>query len=228
MVGRCAEYAQRRVSLELVHPAAVSGDDLDYHRKEPVERFDDGGRWTRCGEGGGADDVDEEHGNVAVLATEVLVTGKGVAGDVLADVAAEEVADALALSQAGHHAVEASLQQADFTAVVDGNVSLEITPLDVGQRSPDRAERIGDRPRGDNHGRQTGRGRESGQEEHGYREALWRAWTAEQEDGGDQPGPQQRESGPERPRQHDAGCHTGKRRLLRDTSYEGERDRRTQ
>src|SRR3954447_11812047 len=65
-----AEDAQSGVALELVDPPAVAGDRLHDHREEAIEQLDDLLRCARLGQAGRADDVDEQHGRLALLATE--------------------------------------------------------------------------------------------------------------------------------------------------------------
>ena len=65
----------------------------------------------------------------------VVPSRERLARHVLADLAAEEVADALALSQAVGHPVEAGLEQADLAAVVDLHVHVELALLDPLQRA---------------------------------------------------------------------------------------------
>ncbi len=83
-----------------------------------------GGRRGR--ERGRADHVDEEHGDVAHLAAELDLAVQRRLSDLAADVAAEQVAHALALLQTGGHAVEAGLEQPDLAGVVDLHPRLEV------------------------------------------------------------------------------------------------------
>ena len=74
-------------------------DGVDDHPEELVEQADDlGGRTGRrqlCR----ADEVDEKHGDVAFLTAEFGAAFQRAAGDVLADVAAEQVAQPLPLGE---------------------------------------------------------------------------------------------------------------------------------
>ena len=101
------------------------------------------------GELGGAGHVDEEDRDRPGLPAEALLPLERLPRDVLADVAAEEVADALALAQAGDHLVEAALQQAELAAVVDGHLDVEVALGDVGDGMAHRDDRIGRDPGGD-------------------------------------------------------------------------------
>ncbi len=102
-------------------------DGLDDDAEELVEQLDDLGRpagWT-------ASSVEPvmSMNRIATLRAspaEALLPLQRLAGDVLADVAAEHVADPLALAQAGDHLVEAALQQPELAAVVDGDLDVEI------------------------------------------------------------------------------------------------------
>src|SRR3954465_13683688 len=152
VLDRRAEHAQRAVALELVAPAAVAADDVDDDAEEAVEQRDDLLRRPLAGERRRADEVDEQHRDLALLAAEVQVgLVQRRAGDVLADVAAEQVLDALALAQPGGHAVEAALQQPDLARVVDTDVDVQVAVLDAGERVADRPDRLGDRLGRDDH-----------------------------------------------------------------------------
>ncbi len=113
---RRAEHGQRRVALELVDPAAVVLDDLDDDAEELVELGDDLLRRALGRHRGRADEVDEQHGDLELLAAELDPALLGGAGDVLADVAAEQVAQLLALAQPVAHPVEAGLEQAEVAS----------------------------------------------------------------------------------------------------------------
>ena len=124
-------------------------DDLDDDAEEPVEQLDDLLRRSLCGELGGADDVGEQHRDLARLAAELDALLERGMGDVLADVAAEEVLDPLALAQPGDHAVEAGLQLADLAAVVDGHLDVELAGLDLSDCLAQRDHGVGHRTRGE-------------------------------------------------------------------------------
>ena len=64
------EHAQRPVALELVDPPALAVDRPDDHVEEVVERLDDVVGRQDLGHGGRADDVDEHHAGVGVLAAQ--------------------------------------------------------------------------------------------------------------------------------------------------------------
>ena len=78
------------------------------------------------GEGCGADDVDKQDGDVAVLAAEGGQLLQRAAGHFCADIAPEQIVDALAFPQATHHFIEARLKHTNFRAVVnaDGGVGV--------------------------------------------------------------------------------------------------------
>ena len=128
---RRAEHGQRRVALELVDPAAVVLDDLDDDAEELVEQRDDLLRRALGGHRGRADEVDEQHGDLELLAAELDPALLRGAGDVLADVAAEQVAQLLALAQPVVHPVEAGLQQPEVAAVEDRHARVEVARLDA-------------------------------------------------------------------------------------------------
>jgi hypothetical protein len=95
-------------------------------------------------EGGGADEVDEQHGGVTRLASEREPAPECRAGDLLADVATEQVAHAVAFPEPGDHPVEARLQQSNFAAVVDGHDHVRLSCLNLCHRSAHSAQRMDD------------------------------------------------------------------------------------
>ena len=134
----------------LTEPALVV-DDVDDHAEEVVEQLDDLARRPLVGQLGRADQVDEQHGDVELLAAERDAALQRLARDVLADLAAEEVAEALALAQPVDHAVEPGLQQPDLAAVVDVDVRAVVAVLQPAHRAAQALQRIGERPRGEGH-----------------------------------------------------------------------------
>ena len=145
MLDGRAEDGQRGVALELVDEAAVPGDGVDHHPEELVEQADHlGGRPCRR-QLGGADQVDEQHGDVALLAAQLGAALQRPAGHVLADVAAEQVTQPLPLGQVAHHVVEAGLQQAQLAGVVDLHVRVVVAALHLAERPAQLAQRVGDR-----------------------------------------------------------------------------------
>ena len=73
--------------------------------------------------------------DLALLAAEPgRALAQRLARHVLADLAAEQVADALALAQPLGHPVEAGLEQADLAAVVHRHVHVEVAALDPLER----------------------------------------------------------------------------------------------
>ena len=96
---RRAEHRQRGVTLELVDQPVVPVDLVDDDGEEPVQQFDDLGRGPAGHQLRGADDVDEDHRDVALLAAQLRALLLGRGGDLAADVPAEQVADAFAFAQ---------------------------------------------------------------------------------------------------------------------------------
>src|SRR5690606_2690743 len=78
-------------------------------------------------------------------------------GRLLTDLAAEEVADPLALPQAGDHLVEAALQEPELAPIPDTDLDLEIALADPFEATPDGADRI--------HGQVSGKRRDQGPED---------------------------------------------------------------
>src|SRR5438270_11917829 len=105
MLARRAEHAEGGVPFEFVHPPAVHGHDVYDDAEEAVQRLDDVARLVIGHEGGGADEVDEQHGGVTRLASEREPAPECRAGDLLPDVATEQVAHAVALPEPGDHPV---------------------------------------------------------------------------------------------------------------------------
>ena len=136
----CAEDAQRAVALELVDPAAVLAGDLDDQAEELVEQRDDVVRRALGSQRRRPDHVDEQDRGLAQLAAQLDAALECRHCDVLAHVAAEQVAQLLALPQPGHHAVEARLQHADLAAVVDGDVGGQIPGFDERESVADLAD----------------------------------------------------------------------------------------
>ena len=127
----CAEDGQHGVADELVHQALLTIDLLDDHAEEAVEQVDHLGRVALGGQRGGADDVDEQHRDHPGLAAELDVARGGRLGDVLADVAAEDVAQVLTFAQAVDHLVEPCLELAELGAVVHLDLGVEVALLDL-------------------------------------------------------------------------------------------------
>ncbi len=156
--------------LELVDPAAVATGRLDHDREEPVQ----GGHDLR-GIGGDrrrADQVDEQDGDLAPLPAELCAAGQCVLGDLLSDVAAEQVANALPLAQPRDHAVEPSLQQADLVAVVDGHLDVGVATLHLGEGKADRLQWIRQGAGREHCGGQAGQQRRQAQEQDGGGQAA--------------------------------------------------------
>ncbi len=83
-------------------------------------------------------EVDEDDRDVTLLAAEfrALLFGRG--GHLAADVAAEQIPHALALTQAGDHRVEAALQLPEFGAVEHHQVGVEVALARRGSGPPAR------------------------------------------------------------------------------------------
>ena len=92
----------------------------------------------------GALEVDEEDAGLARLSPELDLARRlgGALGHLAADVAAEEVAQLLALAQPGRHPVEPDLQQTDLGAVEHHDLPVELAALDVEQRVPHGEDRV--------------------------------------------------------------------------------------
>ena len=144
MLDRGTEDGQRRVTLELVDEAAVPVDRVDDDPEEVVEQADDVGGRPGRGQLGRADQVDEQHGHVALLAAEFGAAFERAASDVLADVAAEQVTQPLPLGQVAHHVVETGLQQPELAGVVDLHVGVVVAALHLAERPAQLAQRVGD------------------------------------------------------------------------------------
>ena len=139
-----------------------------------------------------------------------------VLGDVAVDVGAERLADPLALAQPPDHAVEAGLEEAQLAGVVDGDLDVEVAPLDLVDRPPHRGDRVGHRARGEDDREQAEDERDPAEGDHGSRQlAAVDVLAAHRVDGHDHEA-QQRHGGAERPGDHgargDAGDHGPLRR----------------
>ena len=87
----------------------MGADGVDDDREEAVEQRDDlGGRPAR-GQLGRADQVNEQRGDLALLAAERRRAVEGLTGDVGPHMATEQVVEPLTLLEAAGHAVEAAL-----------------------------------------------------------------------------------------------------------------------
>ena len=153
-----AEDGQRRVTLELVDEAAVPVHGVHDDPEELVEDRHHLGGGPRRRQLRRPDQVDEQHRDVAFLAAQLGAALQGAARDVLADVAAEQVAQPLPFGQVAHHVVEPGLQQAQLAGVVDLHVRVVVTALHLAQGPPQLAQRVGD-----GHGDQDVAGQADGQ-----------------------------------------------------------------
>ena len=113
-------------------------------RKNSLSRWTTSARRSCRGQLGGADQVDEQHGDVALLAAQLGAALQGPTGHVLADVATEQVTQPLPLGQVAHHVVESGLQQAQLAGVIDLHVRVVVTALHLA-RAPSAAGAAGRR-----------------------------------------------------------------------------------
>ena len=157
MLDRHTEDAQRGVALELVDEAAVLLDGVDDDIEEFVQHLDDLARPPGDRKLGRAHQVDEQHRDVALLATEFGTAFQRSPRHVLADVPAKEVAQSLAFAEFADHVVEARLQQAQLAGVVDLHVRVVVSALHFAQRPPQLPQRVGDRHGGQDVGGQSDR-----------------------------------------------------------------------
>ena len=143
--GRHAEHAHGRVALELVDPAAVVPHDVEDQAEERVEPAHHLVRRRVPREGRRSDDVHEQHRGLPQLATELHAGLERLARDVLAHVAAEEIAQPFPLPEPGRHPVEPGLEEAHLARVVDRHLHVGHALLDEGERAAHGANRLGDR-----------------------------------------------------------------------------------
>jgi len=111
----------------------VAVDRVDDDAEEAVEQRDDVLRRPSCGELRRADQVDEQHRHLTLLASQSDRPVERVARHLRPHVASEQVVQALALAEAHNHVVEPTLEQADLAAVVyrDGDIEVPLLePLD--------------------------------------------------------------------------------------------------
>ena len=173
---------------------------LHHDCEERVERRDHVAWRVVGGEGRGADQVDEQHSGSTLLAAECAPLLECASRHVLSHVATEQVAQALALAQARHHAVECGLEEADLARVIDGDLCFEAARLNLGERPPQRPERIGDRLYEEDHGTEADHQRGDTEEEHRHRHAV-RGDGKFERDRRDRDDPEHGDGGPQRPRE---------------------------
>ena len=123
---RRAEHAQRGVALELVDRAAVLGR----RPSTTTRRTSFSSSTTSCGGRVAASSVEPTRSTNSTATSRISPPSvnaalERLARHVLPDLAAEQVAQPLALAQARDHLVEAGLEQADLAAVVDGQFGVE-------------------------------------------------------------------------------------------------------
>ena len=134
-------------------------------RKNSLSRLTTSAGGPGRGELGRADQVDEQDRDVAFLAAQLGAALERAAGDVLADVAAEQVPKPLPFGQIADHVVESGLQQAQFAGVVDLHVRVVVTALHFAQRPAQLAQRVGDRHRDQHRAGQPDHQREDGEQQ---------------------------------------------------------------
>ena len=196
-------------------------------RKNSLSRLttSDGGRGRR--QLRRADQVDEQHRDVALLAAEFGAAFERAAGDVLADVAAEQVPQPLPFGQVADHVVESGLQQAQLAGVVDLHVRVVVAALHFAERPAQLAQRVGDRHRDQHRARQPDHQRGDGQQQDrgveplgGCGQDLELAGHQRQHDR------QDRHAGGQHPGQHLALDHAGRAGSSRARRRAGRRRRR--
>jgi hypothetical protein len=110
-----------------------------------------GAQHQRCGAG----DVDEERGDGPQLAAERAPGDHGLLGDRRPHVAAQQVAQPLALGEARDHRVDALLQQPDLAGVVDRHADVVVARADPLHRAAQVAQLRADRAAGQQDGEQS-------------------------------------------------------------------------
>jgi hypothetical protein len=165
---RRAEHGQHRVTLELVDQALPFVDGGHHDLEETVEHFGDLGRRPALGQLGGPDEIHVEHRGVADLTGQRAGLGQGAACDMGSDVAAEDVAEPVSFGQPGDHPVETALQTADLGTLVDVDLGVDLTVLDLGHGVDDVAHRVGDRHGDDHHPAQADQDRDQREDDNRY------------------------------------------------------------
>jgi hypothetical protein len=94
------------------------------------------------GEPGEVPDVEEQHGDLHLLALERDALFQDPLRHLRVDVGAEGVADALPVAQALDHAIEPRLEQTHLAAVVDRHLDIEIAALHLRHRLAHRHDRV--------------------------------------------------------------------------------------
>ena len=212
-----AEDTQGGVTLELVHEPAVALHDVDDDPEEIVEYADHLARRSGGGQLRRTDKVDEQHRDITFLTAQFGAALQRAAGDVLADVAPEQVAQAFAFAEFADHVVEAGLQQAQFGRVVDLHVGVVVPALDLAERPAQLTQRVGDRHRGEDVAGQADQQCRDGHQQDRREQAVGGNLQQGELSGDDgQHDHQQRHTGGQRPgqqqAQHDAGAPETHRR----------------
>ena len=127
--------------------AAVAVDDRHEQLEERVQRGDDLGRGRALGERGETGDVAEHDRHVDLYAALGEAAGEDEPGDVLVEVGAEGLADALALGESDCHPVERVGELAELVARDDGDAHVVIAAAHECERVAQARDRAGDRSR---------------------------------------------------------------------------------
>ncbi len=114
-------------------------------RKNSLSKLTTSAGWLGRREVGGADQVDEQHRDVALLPAQFGAALQRTAGHVFTDVATEQVTQPLPLGQVAHHVVETGLQQPELAGVVDLHVGVVVSALHLAECPAQLAQRVGDR-----------------------------------------------------------------------------------
>ena len=151
VLDRRAVDREDRVADELVDRAAVRDDDIGHAAEVVVEHLHDARGVAVLGEARVPAQVGHQHGDLALAPAERepprrLQHG---AGDLGRDVAAERVADDLALAQALDHGVERARELADLVARGDGERLRQIAARHAAGRAGERHHRPRQAPRQD-------------------------------------------------------------------------------
>ena len=125
----------------------MRADGALHEREIRVDVAHDFVRWMRLHPGCEVTEVAEEDRHLAHLPAEAHAPGENLVPHLWADVFAEGLADALALPQTGHHAIEAFGHRADLVVAHDGRARREIAAADALHRGLDVAQWLGDTAR---------------------------------------------------------------------------------
>src|SRR5690606_12768722 len=126
-LGR-VEDCEDRAAEQLEDAASVLLDDVGHRAEVSLEHRHQLSRLERGAEGGESWDIDEEHRNLALLATEPVGVGarERAPSNLLADVAAEDPAQSLPLLEVAHHPIEAPPQNPELVFPLEPDPRREI------------------------------------------------------------------------------------------------------